>query len=433
MSTNYDPLIYFLPKEAIEELSQSVSQVEKVDSHEDRLALLEGAGSGSEALNLIQNGFTDRDNSTLSWDDATRTLTITPVTPFSFISGGILYEKIAAESIVIPAVEGRHFVYYNSAGSLVTTDAFTADLIQREALVAYIYWDADNSEAILVGDERHGREMDGATHNYLHSTIGAMYESGLALQNIVADQNGDDAEDAQLAVQDGVIRDEDIRFSITNGAPQTLSPIAEIPVFYRLGAGGLWRRSAATLYPVVNTGTGRAAWNENVAGTWQLTEVDNNDYVLIHFFATTDIFHPVIAIMGQAEYNSAGAARDAAPAEISQLQTGQLDALLPEFKAIGTIILQTGDGKSNAVKSSIESTDGGGDYIDFRQAGPVPSGASSTPTAVVPESFTVATLPAAPPAGTTRIIFVTDETGGPTIAYHNGTNWVRVRDDVVVS
>lgn len=46
-------------------------------------------------------------------------------------------------------------------------------------------------------------------------------------------------------------------------------------------------------------------------------------------------------------------------------------------------------------------------------------------------SYTVATLPAAD--GAENFIFVSDETGGFTAAFSDGTNWRRVQDRAVVS
>jgi hypothetical protein len=45
-------------------------------------------------------------------------------------------------------------------------------------------------------------------------------------------------------------------------------------------------------------------------------------------------------------------------------------------------------------------------------------------------SYTVATLPAQKAAG---LIYVSDEIGGATLAFSDGTNWRRVQDRVVVS
>jgi hypothetical protein len=47
------------------------------------------------------------------------------------------------------------------------------------------------------------------------------------------------------------------------------------------------------------------------------------------------------------------------------------------------------------------------------------------------DSYTLATLPAA--SGTKRMIYVSDETGGATPAFNDGTNWRRVTDRAIVS
>lgn len=45
--------------------------------------------------------------------------------------------------------------------------------------------------------------------------------------------------------------------------------------------------------------------------------------------------------------------------------------------------------------------------------------------------YTVTTLPSADPAG--QLIYVSDESGGATPAFSDGTNWRRVADRAVVS
>jgi len=48
--------------------------------------------------------------------------------------------------------------------------------------------------------------------------------------------------------------------------------------------------------------------------------------------------------------------------------------------------------------------------------------------------YTVATVPPASKWGpSNKIIYVSDETGGPCLAFSNGTNWLRVRDNVIIS
>ena len=48
---------------------------------------------------------------------------------------------------------------------------------------------------------------------------------------------------------------------------------------------------------------------------------------------------------------------------------------------------------------------------------------------VIP-SYTVATLPS---VGTAQLIYVSDETGGATVAFSDGTNWRRMQDRAIVS
>ena len=45
-------------------------------------------------------------------------------------------------------------------------------------------------------------------------------------------------------------------------------------------------------------------------------------------------------------------------------------------------------------------------------------------------SYTVATLPT---VGTAGLIYVSDEIGGATLAFSNGTNWLRVQDRAIVT
>lgn len=61
----------------------------------------------------------------------------------------------------------------------------------------------------------------------------------------------------------------------------------------------------------------------------------------------------------------------------------------------------------------------------YDRIGPdVPSGPLAT--------YTVATVPSAA-EHVRKLIYVSDETGGPTVAFSDGTNWLRVQDRAVVS
>lgn len=311
-------------------------------------------------LDSSDSGFDNRTDSTISFDDGTRTFTIAPaVASYSFISDNNKYTKTTSLSIQIDDTEGLWFFYFDSDGNLVATQTFSDDIILKYAFVALVYWDADNNTAITVAEERHGNVMDSATHLYNHNTVGTQYGSGLQPTDVVADGSGNDATHAQIGLSSGTIWDEDIKISI----PSYTAP-ASFPFLYKSGANGYWRKIAANDYIVTTTGTGRAAYNEWTGATWQLTEVGNAKFCLMHLYATNDIDTPMVWILGENEYNSATDARDGATNELLQLETDGLPVV--EYKAIATFIIQSATSYSNAVKSKVISTGTGADYIDFR-------------------------------------------------------------------
>ena len=59
-------------------------------------------------------------------------------------------------------------------------------------------------------------------------------------------------------------------------------------------------------------------------------------------------------------------------------------------------------------------------------------GTDSMTAPLVVKTFTVATVPTAA-SWTAGLIYVSDETGGATLAFSNGTNWLRVQDLATVS
>jgi hypothetical protein len=304
-------------------------------------------------------GFVNRNHSTISFDDASRTFTIQPTSgSFDVYIRGTKYIKTVAENTVISTTNGNHYIYYNASGALTSTTIFTSDIIEQYAFVAIVYWNSDTGTHTYFAEERHGITMDGATHSYLHTIFGARYLTGLALQGFTVDGAGNLNTEAQFTADGGNIRDEDILHELP---PQT-----QIPIYYRQGQ--LWRRKTPDSYPVIYSGTagytgasGRIPYNEYVAGTWQLTQVTNNDFVLVHFFATNDVDDHIIGIQGTNLYGNVTAARVAAASEISSLSG------LPfaEFVALGSVVFQSSNSFTNAPKCIVRSVNGG-DYVDFR-------------------------------------------------------------------
>jgi len=314
-------------------------------------------------------------DSTLTFTDGTLTLAIAPTgASFSFYIKGKKYTS-TGDSAAITDTEGLWYIYYNDSGVLTATQTWDIDFIYSQALVAIVYWDAANNTAIYVGDERHGIKMDGHTHANLHSDIGTTFRSGCAISSLSTDQSGIDAAHAQFGVEAGAIRDEDLGHSLS-----AILSTTGLPIYYKDGASGYWRKTTNAGYSITTTGTGRMAYNQDLGGgAWQLTEIANNDFGLCHVFATNDINNPYFAIVGQADYGNVNAARAGANDEINNLVTSGL--IFAEYIPIATVIFQTSNaytGGTNTTKSRVRTTDLGDDYVDWRYSKISPSAISVT-------------------------------------------------------
>lgn len=303
------------------------------------------------------------------WVDSTISVTgnqisITPTgTSFYYYIAGEKFTSTGATH-TITNTEGTKYYFFNTDGEFHEYLSFNESLIFDHAYVAAVYWDVSDSKALYVGNERHGFVMDSVTHNYLHTTFGTQYGNGLAVSTInPVDGTGDIDGDAQIKIEDGKIYDEDLPSYIVDDNPQDLRPILYAPVYYRSGISN-WEKQVANAFPVITGGTGRLAYNEFTGGVWVQTEVAQSDCVNCHIFATNDIYNPIIAVQGQTDYLSVGAARTGANDEINNLVVDGM--AFEEFTPIATIIYQTNNSYTNTVHGRIRSTDEGDDFIDWR-------------------------------------------------------------------
>lgn len=303
------------------------------------------------------NGFVDRSGSTITVKKASREIELAG--SWVAYSDGARWEGILS-TCVFENTEGLHYIFLNGLGRLESSTTWSDDYITRYALVAVVYWDSANAEAIFVGDERHGCVMDSATHLYLHNYLGAQYKSGLGLVDFSVDGSGDSAIHAQFGSEAGYIADADILHTISAyGLP------ASLPIYYLSGVSAYWRKDEPGDYVCKSFPGGRLAYNDLDGGVWKQTEVANNSFVLAHLFATNEYSNPLIVIQGQSEYTNITEAREGATTEINSLALTGLPT--PEFVAIGTIIFQTSSSYTNVPKARIRSTDLGDNYVDFRE------------------------------------------------------------------
>lgn len=299
-------------------------------------------------------GFVNRTDSSISFNEITRVFSIQPVgISFDIFIKGKKISITEPLQTTIPDVSGANFLYINASGQLLVSDVFTPDLFSEYAYVSYLLWDAEDNKAIVLAEERHGIVMDAATHTYLHTTQGTKIRSGGSIiSNISA--GGTLNTSAQVGYTNVQISDEDITINIThsntptNYFEQQLQFPAKIPLFYRSGPTGIWKKLEATTYPI-KYGTNRAVYNSFSGGNWGLTDAEELNHLATFIFATNDINNPVIGILGQGQDLELVDAKDSLTWD--SLNFGVLPFL--EFKLLHRIIYKTSSLYINDVKSEI--------------------------------------------------------------------------------
>lgn len=310
----------------------------------------------STGFPVANDGEVDRTSSNLTFNNTSRTLTISPTgSSYSIVIKNREIVKTAPESITILNISGSYFVYFDENGTLQYSTSFTLDMIYKFVYVAIIYWSSTQGQATYIGDERHGCVMDAHTHARFHQTTGAVFISGSALNGFNIDGDGTNSNQTQFSIGSGNIRDEDILHIL--GQKFTTD---SIPVLYRLNNEWVKAVNANQKFHY----NSRAYWNSNISGNYSLAEVANNNFCLYHIVATNDKDNPYFSMMGLNQYNSKSGAREGAINEITQFEG------LPfqEFVFIATIIFESKDSYTNTGKSRIVSTDTGSAYVDWRFA-----------------------------------------------------------------
>ena len=330
----------------------------------------------SSELMSEPTGFRDRSNSTFSFVNGTRTFTIQPLAPatkYFYTQMGKVFRKAAAENLVIPDTEGLHYIFFDG-NTLTSTTTFSLDIITGKVFVATLYWNQVDQEATLIADERHGSTMDGPTHAYLHNTNGMQYASGLGITAPTSGDGSADA-DAQVDLDGGVVYDEDLVHQIVHSDTpsdfyeQDLQGPGQIPVFYRLGASGYWKKDAATDFPL-KAGTARPQFNQ-LSGSWSaIDSTADGKFIAMYIIATNDVNNPIIAIMGQREDDNLADAQ--ANNTIDTLDLTGLPTL--EFKPLYRVIYETDSTYGNSINARQL------DVTDLRFAETLGSGGGLAPT-----------------------------------------------------
>jgi hypothetical protein len=297
-------------------------------------------------------GHEDRTTSTISFNAATRTFTIAPVsTSFTVWCKGKKVVVSSAQTVTIPNTSGMHSIYYDANGTLSSKLGYFT--FSTEAPTAYVYWNATTGAAPYFGDERHGVVLDWQTHEYLHRTRGAAIANGFLASGYTLNNSATNAA-TQIAIESGTFFDEDMKIDIVSTATPTAGTYqqnllfpAKIPVLHLQGTS--WVMDAPTDFPF-KQGTSRPQYNSVSGGVWSTADVGNNQHATTWILATNNLTYPVIAIIGQSATDNLGEAEAFSFADLTL--TGFPSV---EFRPLYKLIYKASDGYANSVNAQLVS------------------------------------------------------------------------------
>ena len=245
-------------------------------------------------------GFVSRLDSSISFNNSTRTFTISPLSNHYVIynpsSSRII--KSSTESVVLPNTTNGYYIYFDGSNILQYTTVWST--AHSNVQVAYVYYSTVSSTGYL-GDERHVASMDNPTLVNLQQTDSLLYGGGLNISGYIL--NSDTIQGITFALSQGSVIAEDIVFNISN-----LTQPVNNPVFYRTGTSGDWIAGSATGYPFLTNGN-YVAYNRFDGTQWLQTPMPNNNYVSYWLVATNSPQYPLIVVQGQSTHSTLTDAR----------------------------------------------------------------------------------------------------------------------------
>lgn len=289
------------------------------------------------------------------WEEAAtaRTLAIYPAagqTSFVNWQAGIRYIYTTLQKASFAAGGPHTHYFFFDQGVLSSYNSISGEYIKKLPFVAEVYCNEDTNTVIILGEERHGITMDGATHLYLHSTSGTRYKSGLGITGISANAT------TYTSTVSGIIFDEDIALNI----------IAQTENSMLYMDGTTWRITpASNTYAYLSGGI--AQYNLNTGGSYSLANVPSGKYAVMYFTATNCRIHHTMKIMGQRVFDTLAAARESAQTE--PRDTSLLGLPSPEFLYVGAVVVD--------YQGKVQTLDNGAVFVDLRYVN-ISAGTNST-------------------------------------------------------
>jgi hypothetical protein len=296
----------------------------------------------------------------MTWDNADRTLTVQPYTEnagsaasnphyrfYSWAEKPVYHRRYGTDTIELPDQEGLYLIFFQ-ADEETREQELTyikdptykqqANVYLTKVAVTWIYWNSQAKRAEYHGDERHGSEWIPSMHWWAHQVFNARREYGVHSEDIIIG-DGSQNSHAQVGISAGMVWHEDIYTAV-----DSIDSSQGIPILYRTAIGP--RFTAKSGFPVINQHLGQLYYNNGGS----LTKCDEGRFTLCHIFWTNCLLKPVIAIMGQAQYDDALGAIQGFTQELESLREW-----VPHQTRlhITTLVYETSTDFSNSVHARI--------------------------------------------------------------------------------
>jgi hypothetical protein len=260
----------------------------------------------------VFNGLENSALFAVTYSAANRQFSITYSTGAAYTVGGVRYPLVAGTVTTTAHANTTqsYYLYYDAAGALTVSNAFWNLLLV--APIASVYYNTSNNGGAAGGVlqcELHPgvTGMSNATHLNLHTTRGTQLLSGCVATGYTINTGG--AANINWTTTLGSIADEDLVLSV---ATQALGGANNYRILWLTGttAAPVWNWKDNAESGIYSDGTD-IYYNQNNAGTWQLTAITNNSrWVNYYIVATTAYNTPqIIVVMGQKLYTSLSTAQ----------------------------------------------------------------------------------------------------------------------------
>lgn len=217
-------------------------------------------------------GFEDRSESTISYNVATRTLTITPTgTYFHIWINGTRYQYTTTSTTHDVAQAG--YMFYFTTSGLTNVDYNSLVDWDDKVFCAIIYY--YDTTYYLVGDERHTIRLDPMTHFILHHKIGCFLTKDPELTGYQLAPASPSNTSNQYSISTAVLWDEDLRHDL----PSIAAGSYRYNEFVDPITTNLWIFPTSTQPYKWNSVTGYIQYQSVVGSNWTWQDVPNNNYI----------------------------------------------------------------------------------------------------------------------------------------------------------